>query len=541
MEELDFADMGRLRDRLDAAQTLTTARESTVASPPCKEVFTGMYNNRIHHNGTPLPQHAEVTPEKHDTDTVINETTVTSVTALENSTATLAIAEEHEIVVETASLEAPISNEITTSHAEPTEDQAPAFFIDTEPTRPSTHRSASDVLFDRTWGGAPLGEDDEIIVYVAPHPRSKRASPTPDVPRVRLPSGSLLTGTTTPAQNLTVPIAHEEKSIPPQPIRPPEFPSASFHFTSPSNAREDKSIPPQPIQPPEFPSVSFHFTSPSKKQPRHRPVFTPGDRSKAKVQARKREARAARKRAQRQTTFALFGAMLSESQLRDADERERRDVRWESRRQDDSDVNWGDDDDDVPENDGVDEVSNGLGGMDLDPDLEPDLEAMKGFVKSMSAEGSRHVTMDDIEDQERMRLEDEEEEEDYDSNDSHDGSDSSDEEDEEEKAVFEAEEEILVAESQGERPRGLSPSESSDEEEDSSDDELSPRGNFKARLRRAREKSRTTRPATEAPEDEDSSDAPFPPWNRANSDDDYIAHIEVCYFPFLNLIGADFV
>lgn len=233
--------------------------------------------------------------------------------------------------------------------------------------------------------------------------------------------------------------------------------------------------------------------------------------------------------------------MLSESQLRDADERERRDVRWESRRQDDSDVNWGDDDDDVPENDGVDEVSNGLGGMDLDPDLEPDLEAMKGFVKSMSAEGSRHVTMDDIEDQERMRLEDEEEEEDYDSNDSHDGSDSSDEEDEEEKAVFEAEEEILVAESQGERPRGLSPSESSDEEEDSSDDELSPRGNFKARLRRAREKSRTTRPATEAPEDEDSSDAPFPPWNRANSDDDYIAHIEVCYFPFLNLIGADFV
>lgn len=515
LEELDFADMGKLRDRFDAAQTLTTARESTVASPPSEEVFTGMYNNRMHHDGTPLPQHAEATPEKPNIEPVISEMTVTSVTALENSAATLVIteAEEHEIVVEepeaipvSPSPEASISDEITTSHAGPTEDQAPAFFIDTEPTRPYTHRSVSDVvLFDRTWGGAPLGEDDELIVYVAPHPRSGRASPIPDVPRVRLPSRSLLTGTTNLAQNFTVPIAHE-----------------------------DKNIPPQPSQPPEFPSVSFDFTSPSKKQPRYRPAFTPGDRSKAIVQARKREARAARKRAQRQTPFASFGAMLSEAQLRDADERERRDVRWESRRQDDSDINWGDDDD-VPENDGVDEVSNGLGGMDLDPDPEPNLEAMKGFVKSMSMEGSQHVTMDDIEDQERMRLEDEEE--DDDENDSHDGSnDSSDEEDEEEKAMFEVEEKILIAESQGERPRGLSPSESSDEDSDSSDDELSPRGNWEARLRRTREKSRTTRPATEAPEDEDSSDTHFLPWNRANADDDYIAHIEVCCFPFLNFI-----
>jgi hypothetical protein len=77
----------------------------------------------------------------------------------------------------------PISNEITASPAGSADDDVPTFFIDTEPTRPSTHRSASDVvLFNRTCNGVPLGEDDELIVYVAPHPRSGRYLPTPDVP-----------------------------------------------------------------------------------------------------------------------------------------------------------------------------------------------------------------------------------------------------------------------------------------------------------------------------------------------------------------------
>jgi hypothetical protein len=632
LEEFDFADMGKLRDKLVAAHTLADARASAVSSVPCEEVFTGMYNNRNHQDGTPSPHHPEVTPEKPDivfTDTVVNETTATSVhehivTTLENSTATLVITEDDAIVVEksdtipvspsptapisneiptlptgptegdatsfymetvptrpsedgeinvekpetmlvSSSPQAPISHEIPTSpaglteddvpafhvDAEPTrsskddeivieepetilvssspkapildsvspaspaEDVAPAYYIDIEPARPSAHPSADDaVLFDRNWNST-LGEEDELIVYVAPHPRSGRASPIPEVPRVRLPSRSLLTGTTNPAQNQTL--------------------SGS---TAPEDALDDKSIPAGPSDPPQFSTVSFDFTSPSaKRQPRHRPVFTPGDRSKAEVQARKREARAARKRVQRQATFGSFGAMFSEAQLRDADERERRDVRWESRRQDDSDIDWGDDHE-VPENDGVDEVSNGLGGMDLDPDLEPNLEAIKGFVKSMSAEGSRHVTMDDLEDEERMRIEDEEENDD---NDSHDNpSDTSDDEDDEEKAVFEVEEEILIAESQGERLHGPSPSESSDEGEDSSDDELSPRGNFQARLRRVREKSRATQPVTEAPGDEDLSDTSFPRWSRANADDDYIAHIDVCRLYSPHLMKADF-
>jgi len=221
--------------------------------------------------------------------------------------------------------------------------------------------------------------------------------------------------------------------------------------------------------------------------------------------------------------FGSFGAMLSEARLRDADEQERKDARWESRRQNDSDIDWGDNDE-VPE-DGVDEISNGLGGMDLDPDLEPDLKVMQRFVKGMSAEGLRHVTIDDIEDQERMRIEDEEED---DENDSHGSSSNSSDDDEEEKAVFELEEEILIAESQGERAHGPSPSES--DEEDSSDDELSPSGKFKAKLRRMREKSRATQSAEQAPVDGESSDASLPPRSRANADEEYISRIEVYYF-----------
>jgi hypothetical protein len=229
--------------------------------------------------------------------------------------------------------------------------------------------------------------------------------------------------------------------------------------------------------------------------------------------------------------FGSFGAILSEARLRDDDERERKSARWESRRKDDSDVDFGDDDKDgAPVNDGVDEVSIGLGGMDLDPDLEPDLEAMKGFVQSMSAEGSQHRTIDEIQDEEQMRIEDEEDE---DGSDSHGScNDTSDDEDKEENAVFEVEEEMLIAESESGRPHEPSRSDHSDKAEDSSDDddEFSPRANFESRLRRVREKSRSTRPAAAAAGSDsegEESDALFPPWNRGDSDDDYIARIEV--------------
>lgn len=47
-------------------------------------------------------------------------------------------------------------------------------------------------------------------------------------------------------------------------------------------------------------------------------------------------------------------------------------------------------------------------GMEIDPELDIDMETMKRFVEGMGPSGSRHVTMDDLEDERRMREEDEE-------------------------------------------------------------------------------------------------------------------------------------
>ncbi|KAG1854352.1 hypothetical protein C8R48DRAFT_721675 [Suillus tomentosus] len=521
LEEVDFADMGKLFPQLHTAQASTRTRNSQVASSSREEVFTGVYRKRIHSVATPSShpalERAGVSPKKPNPvfiDTVVSEATaiaVHSITTLEHSTAALAITKDDEIVTDKPDLisssqspTVPMLNETTVSLTRLPEDDTPTFFVDTEPTKPFAHRSAGDVvLYDRTdWGGGPLGEEDELIVYVAPHPRSAQVSPIPNIPRVRLPSRSVLTGTTNPIQTHPEPVAHEDTI-------------------------GNKGLPVQG-EAPQFSSISFDFSTPSaKKQSRQRPVFTAGDRSKVRIQAMKQDARVARKRAQRRAMFGSFGAMLSEARLRDADERERKSARWESRRKDDSDVDFGDDDeDDPPANDGVDEVSNGLGGMDLDPDVEPDLEAMKGFVQSMSAEGLRHRTIDEIQDEEQMRMEDEEE----DGSDSHGSyNNTSDEEDKEENAVFEVEEEILIAESEGGRPREPSPSDHPDETEDSSDDELSPGASFQARLRRVREKSRSMKPETTAAEgdsEEEESDASFPLWNRGDSDDYYIARME---------------
>jgi hypothetical protein len=101
LEELDFADMGKLRDQLDMVQKFTEARVPPVASSPCEEVFTGICNNRNH----PSIQNADVITDLISIDTFVGETTATSihehnVTSLENSTVTAIISEDNEIVVE---------------------------------------------------------------------------------------------------------------------------------------------------------------------------------------------------------------------------------------------------------------------------------------------------------------------------------------------------------------------------------------------------------------------------------------------------------
>ncbi|KAG2111116.1 hypothetical protein DEU56DRAFT_985368 [Suillus clintonianus] len=123
----------------------TKARVPQVASSPSKEVFTGVDSKGKHSVGIP-PSRPSSAARKYRYN-----------------------------AQKTCPQIRRISNETTASPECLPESDAPtcSFFVDTEPTKPSAHRSASDaVLFDRTaaWGGAPPGADDELIVYVAPHP-----------------------------------------------------------------------------------------------------------------------------------------------------------------------------------------------------------------------------------------------------------------------------------------------------------------------------------------------------------------------------------
>jgi hypothetical protein len=403
--------------------------------------------------------------------------------------------------------------------------ESTCFFIDTTPaTATPAHTRRQPIIIDRMAADQLLGEDEEIIVYVAPHPRVAKA-PTPLEPASSLPSTSILTGTTS------------------------TFASSSDAITTPLEQQfvngHNKTITPTIPQAPSFDSISFSFanegspkTTPKKQQPRTRPVFTAGERSKSKARARKKETRAIRRRLERQAMFGSFGAIMSEAQLRGDDEQvgKGKDPRWEERRRGDSDIDWGDTDEEddavrvgraARVIDGVDEVSNGVGAMELDSDV--DVEAMKAFVKGMSANGGRHVTMDDIADEEQMRLED------VSSGfqrGSESGASDSDGEIEEEGSVIDEGDEVINGEEEMMMgvPRDMSPSDSEDDEDDLSDEiDRSPNSGFQARLQRLRNITREKK-ATDAyllSEEDTSDDDFFDGYTRAEEDDDFIAHVEV--------------
>ncbi|KIJ18484.1 hypothetical protein PAXINDRAFT_128634 [Paxillus involutus ATCC 200175] len=403
-----------------------------------------------------------------------------------------------------------------------TDGVSPLFVIDTKPTRPFAKRSASDViLVDRTGRGETLGEEDELIVYVAPHPRSGRASPIPQFPRVKLPTSSVLTG---------------KSSISTSGIRSPVREDDDDNEGIPNNVIAGRGQT-QP-EPPSISSLSLNFSSPvHTKQPRTQPVFTPSKRSKAALKAREKEKRIRRNKGR--SAFASFGAMYSEARLREEDERDRRHPRWETRRRGDSDVDWGTgSEEEGDERGGVDdkvnEVSDGLGGMDVDPELELDANAMKGFLKSMSAEGSRFRTIDDIEDEARMRQEDEGGAGGPTGSSDSGSSDEEEDEDEDEEMVFNVEEEILIAESgdEGNHPIDDKDGEnisddSSDDDNDDDDGKRSPGSSFQARLRKVREryKGKPSRAAQEISDDDDASHKGFPSWTQGAENEVLLAQL----------------
>jgi hypothetical protein len=232
--------------------------------------------------------------------------------------------------------------------------------------------------------------------------------------------------------------------------------------------------------------------------------------------------------------------------MEEAELRKDRDPRWEERRRGDSDVEWGDEEIAGEEGGAINSDGKGKGkgkdqdelgmaeGMDLDPELELDGDAMRNFVRGMGADGQNFVTMDDIAYGEMMRREDEEDDEDG----------SSDEEghsDEEEMdAVVNAEEELLIAEG-AVAPPGDEEDESDEDDDENEDDESQgPRSGFQARLERLRNHSRGKRQkdASLEGEDDEDDDDPFER-NRswAEEDEDFIAHIQVMFLSsYINII-----
>ena len=401
-------------------------------------------------------------------------------------------------------------------------DDASQFYIDTQPTPIPAEIAAapSDLL--------PFDEfDDDVIVYVAPHPRKGIQTSHPESERP--PS----TANGVPDISAFTPY-----------VRDASFSLAVAPSSSTKATIEEEPTQPQPQPQPQIPSKSaFPFSFPvSEKKPQGRFDVPPVTISRLATISRKRKKGVLRKKRGKRTTtkgsFRAFGAMREEAQLHDP--------KWKERRRGDSDLDWGDtdgdddddDDDDDGDNDhiadGVDDgdgdespsgLLNGNGnevirkekgkgkarevdhddhdddghGMEVDVD-DLDLHTMQQFVEGLlGGNAGRHVTMDELMDEaeaeENRRLEKEQEQEDTgeDSRDVNEsGSDESSEdedgdEDEEVERVLADEEAMLISETL---------EFDDDDDEDGSEDEdedQTPRTSFQQRLERLRKQASSSK------------------------------------------------
>ncbi|KAM5533732.1 hypothetical protein V8D89_012605 [Ganoderma adspersum] len=420
--------------------------------------------------------------------------------------------------------------------------ESTSFFEDTTPAPVGAFSSADRIpvnTLDGALGAGPVDDDEEIIVYVAPHPRTGKIATSQNVPSPipRLPAASLrdveVVSPVAPS-NVPATTVREAQTIDTSPSQAdgpsrkpfslelgtlyPELTSPPDQIPSPSPDAADLPAPPA------FESVSFSFdkAAPTSKKPARRlhPANTPHALLKRSRQPRRRPLRGSG------FGFGSFGAAREEAMLREVDPRR------DERRRGDSDLEWGTDDEDNNE-DAMDTLSAEMGGMGFDEDI--DLAAMKRFVHGMSAEGSRHVTMDDVADMAKMNEEDEQEDargSESASEDSEDeegdenagnkrasiagkmeaGPEESEDDDEEIEAVMNAEEELLIAEP-GDAVESEVGDEDDDEddeednedededEEDDSEDEATPRRSFQARLERMRASTRKDKGKGKATED----------------------------------------
>ncbi|KAJ7466888.1 hypothetical protein FB451DRAFT_1259422 [Mycena latifolia] len=486
LEEIDFEDLAKVREEVDAAASLPTP--PSVAVEAVEEQFLGIFINKP----PPMPTAA---------DSPMPEAPQAAVDSIPGSANIVDSASDAAVeLVVTAPAELPSrdlfyvdttptpveDNNIQSIAIEPARvadaapipvapvdpppaDLADLFYVDTTPTPIAA--GPEDIASALAPLRARPADDEEVIVYVAPHPRTGRASPAPlPVPPPSLSSTSVLTGTAI--------------------VSAPELHAGSAPAPSVVPALA-------------FASVAFDFTPSPKKARRQAPVFTVHGQAKARTKAR-----VLARRVERRGTFGSLGARAAEAQLRGDDPRR------DERRRGDSDVDWGDSDD-GPEEDG---------GMDVDVEL--DAAAMQRFATGMGPEGGRFMTMDDIHDEERMREEDEDEGGAGTSDEEgEEGEEDESEEDEEVDAIVAAEEGIMVAE-----PRDLPGNDDDDddeEEDDSDDNEQSPRTGFQARLERLRKAARERGPddSLEFMEGDDSDDD-FLEGTWADRDEDFASQIQ---------------
>ncbi|KAI9448836.1 hypothetical protein BJY52DRAFT_1364366 [Lactarius psammicola] len=309
------------------------------------------------------------------------------------------------------------------------EDEPTGFYIDTKPSPvQDSSISTNDIAVEHCSTGIlgeDIGEDDdeEIIVYVASHPRNGKlaSAHTQSFP----PYATTLPPAAGPAP-VEAP-AHQKTYDPPH---APYLPSEPELELWPERVPKDIIVPsPAPAPALAFKDFSFSLHSNSPK--------------------------------------AMHRATL----------RELDPWRAESRRGD-SDVDWGGSTSGLAD---VEESGEDDGGMLVDQDIKAD--AMVAFVRSMGLTGKAHVSAGDLEDEARIRLEDVDEDEGE--NEGASGSDGEDVDTELELA--DGLQGILAVEGEGEDEVASRSSSVKDSDDDTSEDEeVTPKRSFQARLERVR-------------------------------------------------------
>ncbi|KAH8996442.1 hypothetical protein EDB86DRAFT_2829114 [Lactarius hatsudake] len=328
-------------------------------------------------------------------------------------------------------------------------------YIDTKPSPVQDSSTSTNGIAVEHPGPGILGEDigedddDEIIVYVAPHPRNGK------LPSVRTQSPLLDAKTLPPSGPISVaaPVHQKTYDAPHAPALPPEpepklWPEPVSKVNVPA---------PAPAPALAFKDFSFSLLSGS-------PKSTYRTRWPRRI---------ARRKAERNRMFGSFGAMRAEATLRELDPR-----RAEQRRGD-SDVDWG------GSTSGLAEVedSEDDGGMLVDEEIKAD--AMAAFVRSMGAAGQAHISAGDLEDEERIRLEDADEDAEEDKS----GSSSNGEDVDTELELADGMR-ILAAEGDDDDDEVSRSSFADDDDDDTSEDqEVTPKRSFQARLEQIRSRT----------------------------------------------------